>query len=34
MEVKDPEKQKKNVLTWALIIGIGVAMLLIMWGIS
>lgn len=34
MEVKDPELKKKNIMTWALILGVGVAMLLIMWALS
>lgn len=34
MEVKDPEMKKKNTLTWVLIIGVGVAMILLMWGLS
>ncbi len=34
MEVQDPEMKKKNVLTWVLIAGVGIAMLLLMWGLS
>lgn len=34
MEVKDPELQKKNTLTWVLIIGVGIAMIVLMWGLS
>lgn len=34
MEVQDPELKKKNTLTWVLIIGVGIAMLAVMWGLS
>jgi len=34
METPDPELKKKNTLTWVLIIGVGIAMILLMWGLS
>ncbi len=34
MDVQDPELKKKNTLTWVLIVGVGIAMLAVMWGLS
>lgn len=34
MEVKDPELKKKNIMTWVLILGVGIAMLFVMWALN